>query len=292
MQKTAADGQAWRYAWNGAGQLTAVTLPSGYVAFAYNALGRRLSKRYRGRVTRWVWDGDVPLHEWTELEVGPGAGQADSLATWLFEENSFAPAAKLTAQGSYSVVTDHLGTPLELYDGTGQKTWQAQLDSYGAVRQGLGRAQDCPFRYQGQYEDVETGLYYNRFRYYDPEAGQYISQDPIGLEGGGSLYGYVQNPNGWLDVLGLACSRQKPRMEHGNEKEGWQHIDERHVSGNSAKGPGDLFAPGTTRAQLGQAANKVVTKGRRVTNDANRRMQTFEKKMVVNGRKDIRPVIN
>jgi RHS repeat-associated protein len=51
------------------------------------------------------------------------------------------------------------------------------------VLQGTGQAQECPFRYQGQYEDRETGLYYNRFRYYDPEAGQYISQDPIGLLG-------------------------------------------------------------------------------------------------------------
>jgi RHS repeat-associated protein len=49
------------------------------------------------------------------------------------------------------------------------------------VRQGKGRAQDCPIRYQGQYEDVEIGLYYNRFRYYDPENGQYISQDRVGI---------------------------------------------------------------------------------------------------------------
>ena len=41
-----------------------------------------------------------------------------------------------------------------------------------------------PFRYQGQYEDIETGLYYNRFRYYSPESGTYISQDPIRLAGG------------------------------------------------------------------------------------------------------------
>jgi uncharacterized protein RhaS with RHS repeats len=52
---------------------------------------------------------------------------------------------------------------------------------------------------------VETGLYYNRFRYYDPHTGSYISQDPIGL-GGGILnfYGYVHDPNSWVDVLGLA----------------------------------------------------------------------------------------
>jgi RHS repeat-associated protein len=205
VQKTNPAGQAWRYAWDGAGQLASVTLPSGYtVMFAYDALGRRTSKRYRGRVTRWVWDGDVPLHEWTELEVGPGAGSVEDLATWLFEENSFAPAAKLTAQGAYSVVADHLGTPLELYDQRGTKTWQAQLDSYGAVRAGRGWPQDCPFRYQGQYEDVETGLYYNRFRYYDPDVGRYISQDPIRLTGGAKLYSYVHNTNSWVDELGLA----------------------------------------------------------------------------------------
>jgi RHS repeat-associated protein len=61
----------------------------------------------------------------------------------------------------------------------------------------------CPFRYQGQYEDAETGLYYNRFRYYDPSIGCYLSQDPIGLEGGIKLYNYVHDLNSWLDLFGL-----------------------------------------------------------------------------------------
>ncbi|RPD43590.1 RHS repeat protein, partial [Hymenobacter sediminis] len=67
-----------------------------------------------------------------------------------------------------------------------------------------GKPQDCPFRYQGQYEDTETGLYYNRFRYFDPEAGQYISQDPIGIRGGISLYAYVDDTNIQVDILGLS----------------------------------------------------------------------------------------
>ena len=62
---------------------------------------------------------------------------------------------------------------------------------------------ECPFRYQGQYEDAETGLYYNRFRYYDPSSGNYLSQDPIKLNGGMNFYSYVHNPNGWVDILGL-----------------------------------------------------------------------------------------
>ena len=64
-------------------------------------------------------------------------------------------------------------------------------------------ATTCPWRYPGQYEDSETGLYYNRFRYYDPEQGRYLSQDPIGLEGGLAQYGYVHDPSGWVDPFGL-----------------------------------------------------------------------------------------
>jgi RHS repeat-associated protein len=61
-----------------------------------------------------------------------------------------------------------------------------------------------PAKVKGQYEDIETGLYYNRFRYYDPLAGQYISQDPIGLAGGRQLQGYVADPLTQVDVFGLS----------------------------------------------------------------------------------------
>lgn len=71
------------------------------------------------------------------------------------------------------------------------------------MRRGRGQAQDCPFRYQGQYEYTETGLYYNRFRYYDPESGQYISQDPVGLVGGTKPYSYVRDTTTWIAPLGL-----------------------------------------------------------------------------------------
>nr|WP_277914671.1 RHS repeat-associated core domain-containing protein [Xenorhabdus bovienii] len=57
----------------------------------------------------------------------------------------------------------------------------------------------CNLRFMGQYEDEESGLYYNRFRYYSPETAQYISPDPIGLLGRGNPYGYVHNPTGWID---------------------------------------------------------------------------------------------
>ncbi|VAW71421.1 Rhs-family protein, partial [hydrothermal vent metagenome] len=58
-------------------------------------------------------------------------------------------------------------------------------------------------RFQGQYFDEETGLHYNRHRYYNPGTGQFISQDPIGLLGGVNNYQYAPNPVGWTDPLGL-----------------------------------------------------------------------------------------
>ncbi|EJS94561.1 Hypothetical protein Y17_2199 [Pectobacterium wasabiae CFBP 3304] len=63
----------------------------------------------------------------------------------------------------------------------------------------------CELRYQGQLYDAETGLYYNRHRYYDAESGQYLSPDPIGLGGGIRPQGYVHNPLEWVDPLGLAA---------------------------------------------------------------------------------------
>ncbi|RYF69386.1 MAG: hypothetical protein EOO39_17655, partial [Cytophagaceae bacterium] len=79
-----------------------------------------------------------------------------------------APVGKLQGSTRHSILTDHLGTPLELIDQNGQRTWQAETTAYGRIRLEAGTRADaeCPFRFQGQgqYEDVETGLYYNRFR--------------------------------------------------------------------------------------------------------------------------------
>ena len=61
----------------------------------------------------------------------------------------------------------------------------------------------CPFKYQGQYYDSEVELCYNRFRYYHPETGRYISEDPIKLLGGFNVFAYVSDTNAWVDLLGL-----------------------------------------------------------------------------------------
>ena len=204
-------GTGWRYDWQSDGMLARVVRPDGKeVSFAYDALGRRIRKTYAGATTHFVWDGNVPLHEWTETaEVSEsseteknGTGN-NNLITWLFEQGTFVPAAKLMSNGDcFSIVSDYLGTPMQAYDKNGDKVWEQELDIYG--RQRKRPSSFIPFKYQGQYADKETGLYYNRFRYYAPRTGAYISQDPIGLMGGNpTLYGYVKDPNAIVDFYGL-----------------------------------------------------------------------------------------
>ncbi|WP_256548053.1 RHS repeat-associated core domain-containing protein, partial [Pseudomonas sp. 24 E 1] len=62
---------------------------------------------------------------------------------------------------------------------------------------------DNPLRFQGQYFDSESGLHYNRHRYYNPDVGRYLTPDPVKLAGGINAYQYVPNPTGWIDPLGL-----------------------------------------------------------------------------------------
>ena len=154
---------------------------------------------------RFVWDGNVLLHETFKKDNSENT----ELTTWVFE--GFVPTAKLVNGKAYSIISDHLGTPILAIDSEGNEVWNRQLDIYGRVKREIKASSlgddvhpFIPFLYQGQYYDFETNLAYNRFRYYSPETGAYISQDPIRLAGGNpTLYGYVKDSNWWVDVFGL-----------------------------------------------------------------------------------------
>ena len=88
-----------------------------------------------------------------------------------------------------------------------------------------------PFRLQNQYADRETGLHYNFFRYYEPECGRFINQDPIGLAGGSNLYWALQNSQMWADTLGLSskkspgtCNDPCAGQDPAGEAAGWQEV--------------------------------------------------------------------
>lgn len=207
----------WRYRWNADGSLAKVVRPDKReVELTYDALGRRLSKSFGTTVTRWVWNGNVPLHQWKlrrEYSVMEDRWHTDTerrdMTVWLFDEESFVPVAMIKEGRSYSILTDQLGTPTEAYDAEGSEVWSRVLDMDGNVIEETGNKGMVPFLFQGQFYDRETGLAYNRFRYYSPKMGMYVSQDPIGLAGGIlNLYGYVDDTLSFIDILGLIKFRR------------------------------------------------------------------------------------
>ena len=76
---------------------------------------------------------------------------------------------------------------------------------------------EMPLRFQGQYCDAETGLHYNRHRYYDPQLGRFTTQDPISLAGGVNLYQYAPNPVGWVDPKGLTSKQLAAALMNAGE---------------------------------------------------------------------------
>ncbi len=188
--------------------------PHGRWHYGYDPFGRRIFKESNGRREDFLWDGDVLAR----------SGTVD----WFFEPDSFRPMARMDAGVLFHIVNDHLGTPKEMFSEGGDLAWSVDHDTWGTVRRVAGAkratgrgdywvenvtysvseaaepaAMLCPIRFQGQWENAESGLYYNRFRYYEPLAGQYLAPDPIGILGGVRPQSYVTIPQLYVDFLGL-----------------------------------------------------------------------------------------
>jgi RHS repeat-associated protein len=117
---------------------------------------------------------------------------------------------------------------------TGKVVWAARYKAWGRVLRYDKREVEQPLRFQGQYEDSETGLFYNRHRYYDPDQARYITQDPIGLLGGWNLYSYAPNSTAWIDPFGLTAKCPLDPAKVSQDKNGRY----RDANGRFAKDPG------------------------------------------------------
>ena len=179
-------------------------------AYSYDALGRRIGK---GRLkneevsetsfphdlsgndlenhTRFVWDGSHLLQE-----IHP-----DGRYTYIYtDQESYEPLAQVrdwtTEDGENRQQTryfhcDQIGIPREMTDKDGNLLWLGNYTGWGRLKEETKVTDSAyqPFRLQNQYADRETGLHYNFFRYYEPNAGRFVNQDPIGLRGWGkSVY--------------------------------------------------------------------------------------------------------
>jgi len=196
--------------------------------YAYDALGRRVIKRDLFGTTRFLWDGDSLLAE----------SRARRTCVYLYGDDAFVPVAQLASHGQsepcrilhYHV--DHIGTARELTDENGSVVWRARYTAWGqtAGADTAGASEQVwpspqPLRFQGQYHDLETGLYYNRYRYYDSHFGRFVSKDPIGLEGGLNVYQYAPNPTQWIDPLGLARIPASVKSKVAQENEAFFGVE-------------------------------------------------------------------
>ena len=204
-KKTRPDGAgkaiSWSYTWHPSGCLASVTDPSGVTTrFAYDPFGRRTRKWSDGGAeTCFGWDGHALAVEQRRASKDAAIDER----TYLFEDGDpFVPVAQHASGAWFDYVTTPIGTPTELVDDVGRVGWAATLSALGEIEAERAPITDTPLRFPGQYADRETGLAYNRFRYYDPEIGRFLSPDPISIEGGTNLWAYARNPIGWVDPLG------------------------------------------------------------------------------------------
>ncbi|WP_212626924.1 RHS repeat-associated core domain-containing protein [Pseudomonas sp. PP3] len=191
------------YRYDSQHRLTGFTSPDGReTSYRYDAFGRRIAKTVDGQTTQFFWQGDHLIAESSQTHY----------RSYLYEPGSFRPLALLDGKGPkhacpFYYHLDHLGTPQELTDYSGEIVWSARYTGYGKVSQithGGGEQLEQPLRFQGQYFDAESGLHYNRHRYYHPDTGRYLTPDPVKLAGGLNAYRYTPNPTGWVDPLGLS----------------------------------------------------------------------------------------
>ncbi|KVS67639.1 hypothetical protein WK41_21860 [Burkholderia cepacia] len=201
--------KTWHYTWDGLNRLVKVVTPEHTVwAYDYDAFNRRIAKRViggRGAV-RFLWDGPTIAERWVEQRDGT----TGRVVTWHIEPGTFSPFAQETDAGIFPILTDQIGLPQAVFDAQGNAVLKGAYSLWGKLHSPARSANDAPdsqldttLRFPGQWEDNESGLHYNLNRYYDPDSGQYLSVDPIGLEGGLRTQGYVRDPLQMVDVLGL-----------------------------------------------------------------------------------------
>ncbi|MGH9832577.1 MAG: RHS repeat-associated core domain-containing protein, partial [Blastocatellia bacterium] len=185
------------YDWDARGRLTKVTLPGGQtVSYTYDTLGRRIIRTNNGLTTTFHYDGQDVV-----LDRGSGAIVTDYL-NGPGIDNKLRQASAGT--GALYFLQDHLGTTIALAGAGGGIVERQIYEAFGAsAGSSLTR-----YAYTGRELDTEAALYYYRARYYNSRIGRFISEDPIGFDGGVNFYAYVRNnPVNWVDPFGLQSEK-------------------------------------------------------------------------------------
>ncbi|MFI9883941.1 AHH domain-containing protein, partial [Escherichia coli] len=219
-----------RFRWDSRDQLTGYCSAQGELwEYRHDASGRRTEKRCDRKKIRftYLWDGDsiAEIREYRDdklYSVRHLVFNGFELISQQFSRvrQPHPSVAPQWVTRTNHAVSDPTGRPLMLFNSEGKTVWRPGQTSLWGLALSLPADTDYPdprgeldpeadpgLLYAGQWQDAESGLCYNRFRYYEPESGMYLVSDPLGLQGGEQTYRYVPNPCGYVDPLGLVgCS--------------------------------------------------------------------------------------
>jgi RHS repeat-associated protein len=234
VEKRKGAHQSWQFSYDTEHRLTAATSAHHGTAqttrYYYDPFGRRVAKSDAFAATVFGWDGNRMSHE----------ARGSRVSEYLYEPESFVPLAKLEASSDappaggpaggsarvYHFHVNQIGTPQELTAPSGEVVWRVTARAWGNVLVEEVAEVEQPLRFQGQYHDAETGLHYNRYRYYDADVGRYASCDPISLRGGQNVYAYAAgDPTLWVDPTGL-CPKGTKTLFHYTDEAGMKGIVE------------------------------------------------------------------
>jgi len=199
--------ESWSYTWDYENRLKQASLSGGVtVTYSYDALGRRIQRSSPSSTTRFVYDGADVMRD---LD-GTGATIADYLNGPGIDNK-----LRQTVSGASSYLfADHLGTTRGLTDTNGSVSSSLAYDSFGNLTSGSTASR---YTYTSREIDTDTGLMYYPARWYDPAQARFVSEDPIGLEGGINLYAYVANDSvNYTDPLGLKRLKPYSRTRHAS----------------------------------------------------------------------------
>ncbi|EFD1633301.1 AHH domain-containing protein [Escherichia coli] len=230
-----------RFRWDSRDQMSGYCSAQGERwEYRHDASGRRTEKRCDRKKIRftYLWDGDsiAEIREYRDDELYSVRHLVFNGFELISQQCSRVrqPHPSVAPQWvtrTNHAVSDPTGRPLMLFNSEGKTVWRPGQTSLWGLALSLPADTDDPdprgeldaeadpgLLYAGQWQDTESGLCYNRFRYYEPETGMYLVSDPLGLLGGEQTYRYVPNPLGWIDQYGLAgCPRALARaMKRAN----------------------------------------------------------------------------
>ncbi len=271
-----------RFRWDSRDQLTGYCSAQGEQwEYRHDASGRRTEKRCDRKKIRftYLWDGDsiAEIREYRDdklYSVRHLVFNGFELISQQFSRvrQPHPSVAPQWVTRTNHAVSDLTGRPLMLFNSEGKTVWRPGQTSlwglalslpadtgYPDPRGELDPEADPGLLYAGQWQDAESGLCYNRFRYYEPETGMYLVSDPLGLLGGEQTYRYVPNPCGWVDPLGLAASSKISSL--------MDYIgDGRRVSGHT----GFLDGVRLSRSQINNIAKEMEKLGIKVIRKADK----------------------